>query len=107
MGEHSAEDPASFPGEMWENQDVNDAASALWNGVHDFVEDGNLSESARDRVVRAGRTLSQGLVSAVAVGAVPVAVAAFKGDPTNVAGAVSAFGTAALAAVVAYFHKRK
>ncbi|MFP3968433.1 hypothetical protein SMC26_39480 [Actinomadura fulvescens] len=107
MSKHRAEDPAGFPREMWEHPEVRESASAFWDGVVDFAEDGELSEAARDRLVRALRTLGQGLGAAVLVGAGPVALDAFQGDPTNVTGAASAFGTAALAAVVAYFHKRK
>lgn len=107
MGEHNAEDPAGFPGEMWANPDVKDAASAFWDGAVDYVEDGKLSESARDRMVRSLRTLAQGVGAAVVTGAVPVAVSALKGHPGDVKGAVTAFGTAALAAVVAFFHTRK
>lgn len=87
---------------------VAEAEAALWAGVVDFADDRKLSEPTRDRLIRAGRTLAQGLAGAVVVGAGPVLWDALRGDPTNVTGAVTAFGTAALGAVAAYFHvKRK
>lgn len=87
---------------------VAEAESALWAGVLDFAEDGKLSKPARDRVMHAAWVLAYGLGSAVLVGAGPVAYEALRGDPTNLAGVATAFGTAALGAVAAYFHvKRK
>ena len=97
-----------FPEAMWSHPDVRESASAFWDGVTDWAEDGELSEAARERMIRAGRTLIQGVLSAVAVGVAPLAWDLLKGNAdVSSTGALSALGTAALASVVAYFHKRK
>jgi len=108
MSKHRADDGAGFPREMWEHPDVRESASAFWDGVADYMEDGSLSEPARERLVRAVRTLVQGLGAAVVVGVSPLAWDLIQGNAdTSAGGALSALGTAAVASVVAYFHKRK
>lgn len=107
VGRHAAGPAAIDPGEMWERPEVNEVASAFWDGVEDFAEDGNLSEAGRERMVRSARTLAQALSAAVLTGAAPAAWNVLHGHPTNIHGAATAFATAAVAAVVAFFHTRK
>lgn len=116
MGAHSREVPEGDPQMTapagWldaaeGSPEVREVASAFWGVAEDFADDRQVGEASRDRLVRALRTLAQGVGAAVLTGAVPVTLAAVKGDPTNVTAAASAFGTAALAAVLSYFHTRK
>jgi len=93
--------------DAFENDAVNDAVDALWDGAEDLGDDWMISESNREKMRRAGRTLVQGVVAAVIVGAGPAVWAAFQNDPTDVKAMASAGGTAALAAVVAFFHRKR
>lgn len=101
MGKHNAEDPAGFPADMWRNEDVRDAASAFWDGVVDYAEDGDLSDAGKDRMVRAGRTLAQGSVGAALI------TAALAWLPVDVPAEAVPAVMAALTAVLSWLHKRR
>lgn len=84
-----------------------EAEDAFWDATRDYMADRHLSEPARERLIRAARTLVQGAVSAAVVAAAPAAWSVLQDRPTDARGAASAAATAALASVVAFFHTRR
>ena len=99
-GKHRAL-PRSADGQWQEAED------AFWDAARDYMADRHLSEPARERLIRAARTLLQGAVSAAVVAAAPAAWSVLQDRPTDARGAAYAAATAALASVVAFFHTRR
>lgn len=86
---------------------LDEARSAAFTAFWDLADDGDVSERSRERLARAGRTLLQGALAAIAVGVAPVLLDALRGDSPDLRTLSASAGTAAVAALVAYVHPKR